>query len=58
MVMVCGNTPHVWMPDSMTVQKVKGLLHRMLKVTGCELRLTYTSSKVNPQGTQNVRLSH
>ncbi|XP_023692060.1 tubulin-specific chaperone E [Paramormyrops kingsleyae] len=34
------------LPDSMTVQKVKGLLHRMLKVTGSELRLTYTSSKM------------
>lgn len=34
------------LPDSMTVQKVKGLLFRLLKVPGSELKLTYTSSKM------------
>uniref|UniRef100_A0A8C9V8T3 Tubulin-specific chaperone E n=1 Tax=Scleropages formosus TaxID=113540 RepID=A0A8C9V8T3_SCLFO len=34
------------MLDSMTVQKVKGLLYRLLKVSDSELKLTYTSSKV------------
>ncbi|XP_061087693.1 tubulin-specific chaperone E isoform X1 [Conger conger] len=33
-------------PDTMTVQKVKGLLFRLLKVQGSELKLTYTSSKM------------
>uniref|UniRef100_A0A8C9WII5 Tubulin-specific chaperone E n=1 Tax=Scleropages formosus TaxID=113540 RepID=A0A8C9WII5_SCLFO len=31
---------------SMTVQKVKGLLYRLLKVSDSELKLTYTSSKM------------
>ncbi|KAG8583143.1 hypothetical protein GDO81_008297 [Engystomops pustulosus] len=34
------------LPDSMTVQKVKGLLYRLLKVPGSELRLSYESSKM------------
>lgn len=34
------------LPDSMIVQKVKGLLCRLLKLPGAELQLTYTSSKV------------
>ncbi|XP_053491532.1 tubulin-specific chaperone E isoform X2 [Ictalurus furcatus] len=34
------------LPDSMIVQKVKGLLCRLLKLPGAELHLTYTSSKV------------
>ncbi|KAM4040939.1 tubulin-specific chaperone E isoform 2-T3 [Anomaloglossus baeobatrachus] len=35
------------LPDSMTVQKVKGLLYRLLKVPGSELKLSYESSKVD-----------
>lgn len=31
---------------SMVVQKVKGLLYRLLKVPAADLRLTYTSPKV------------
>ncbi|KAL1006143.1 hypothetical protein UPYG_G00068350 [Umbra pygmaea] len=34
------------LPDSMIVQKVKGLLYRLLKIPGVELKLTYTSSKM------------
>lgn len=34
------------LPDSMTVQKLKGLLYRLLKVPGSELKLTYESSKM------------
>ncbi|KAM8952944.1 tubulin-specific chaperone E [Pelodytes ibericus] len=34
------------LPDSMTVQKVKGLLYRLLKVPGSELKLSYESSKM------------
>ncbi|KAJ8002234.1 hypothetical protein DPEC_G00177780 [Dallia pectoralis] len=34
------------LPDSMIVQKVKGLLYRLLKIPGAELKLTYTSSKM------------
>ncbi|XP_030053996.1 tubulin-specific chaperone E isoform X2 [Microcaecilia unicolor] len=34
------------LPDSMTVQKVKGLLHRLLKVPGSNLRLSYKSAKM------------
>ncbi|XP_006638630.3 tubulin-specific chaperone E [Lepisosteus oculatus] len=34
------------LPDSMNIQKVKGLLFRLLKVPGAELRLSYTSSKM------------
>ncbi|MED6237326.1 hypothetical protein ATANTOWER_022814, partial [Ataeniobius toweri] len=33
------------LPASMVVQKVKGLLHRLLKVPFSDLRLTYTSHK-------------
>lgn len=33
--------------DSMSVQKLKGLLFRLLKVPGSELKLTYESSKVS-----------
>ncbi|KAM4751282.1 tubulin-specific chaperone E [Anableps anableps] len=35
------------LPASMVVQKVKGLLHRLLKVPPADLRLTYTSPKVS-----------
>lgn len=31
----------------MVVQKVKGLLHRLLKVPAADLKLTYTSPKVS-----------
>ncbi|GAA6100748.1 tubulin-specific chaperone E [Tachysurus ichikawai] len=34
------------LPGSMIVQKVKGLLHRLLKLPGAELHLSYTSSKM------------
>ncbi|KAJ7342272.1 hypothetical protein JRQ81_009991 [Phrynocephalus forsythii] len=34
------------LPDSMTVQKVKGLLYRLLKIPGSELKLSYESSKM------------
>ncbi|XP_062869261.1 tubulin-specific chaperone E isoform X2 [Trichomycterus rosablanca] len=34
------------LPGSMIIQKVKGLLYRLLKLPGAELRLTYTSSKM------------
>uniref|UniRef100_F6Z6T8 Tubulin-specific chaperone E n=1 Tax=Ornithorhynchus anatinus TaxID=9258 RepID=F6Z6T8_ORNAN len=34
------------LPDSMTVQKVKGLLSRLFRVPGSELRLSYESPKV------------
>uniref|UniRef100_A0A3Q0SFK8 Tubulin-specific chaperone E n=1 Tax=Amphilophus citrinellus TaxID=61819 RepID=A0A3Q0SFK8_AMPCI len=34
------------LPASMVVQKVKGLLYRLLKVPAADLRLTYTSSKM------------
>ncbi|XP_056391089.1 tubulin-specific chaperone E [Hyla sarda] len=34
------------LPESMTVQKVKGLLYRLLKVPGSELKLSYESSKM------------
>ncbi|XP_060797024.1 tubulin-specific chaperone E [Neoarius graeffei] len=34
------------LPGSMIVQKVKGLLCRLLKLPGAELHLTYTSSKM------------
>ncbi|XP_066452110.1 tubulin-specific chaperone E isoform X3 [Eleutherodactylus coqui] len=34
------------LPDSMTVQKVKGLLYRLIKVPGSELKLSYESSKM------------
>lgn len=35
--------------DSMVVQKVKGLLYRLLKVPAADLKLTYTSPKVCAQ---------
>uniref|UniRef100_G3WPP0 Tubulin-specific chaperone E n=1 Tax=Sarcophilus harrisii TaxID=9305 RepID=G3WPP0_SARHA len=35
------------LPESMTIQKVKGLLSRLLKVPGSELRLSYESPKVS-----------
>ncbi|XP_078397826.1 tubulin-specific chaperone E isoform X1 [Cetorhinus maximus] len=35
------------LPDSMTIQKVRGLLHRLLKIPGAELKLTYISSKMD-----------
>ncbi|XP_077669561.1 tubulin-specific chaperone E isoform X4 [Eretmochelys imbricata] len=34
------------LPDSMTIQKVKGLLYRLLKISGSELKLSYESSKM------------
>ncbi|KAM9490668.1 LOW QUALITY PROTEIN: tubulin-specific chaperone E [Salvelinus alpinus] len=34
------------LPDSMIVQKGKGLLYRLLKIPGAELKLSYTSSKM------------
>ncbi|NP_001035078.2 tubulin-specific chaperone E isoform X1 [Danio rerio] len=34
------------LPGSMIVQKVKGLLHRLLKLPGVELKLTYTCAKM------------
>ncbi|XP_067287764.1 tubulin-specific chaperone E [Pseudorasbora parva] len=34
------------LPESMIVQKVKGLLHRLLKLPGVELKLSYTCSKL------------
>ncbi|XP_063773632.1 tubulin-specific chaperone E [Pseudophryne corroboree] len=34
------------LPDSMTVQKVKGLLYRLFKVPGSELTLSYESCKM------------
>ncbi|KAM9006771.1 tubulin-specific chaperone E isoform X2 [Sarcophilus harrisii] len=34
------------LPESMTIQKVKGLLSRLLKVPGSELRLSYESPKM------------
>ncbi|XP_019405380.1 PREDICTED: tubulin-specific chaperone E [Crocodylus porosus] len=34
------------LPDSMTIQKVKGLLYRLLKIPGSELKLSYESSKM------------
>ncbi|XP_041043383.1 tubulin-specific chaperone E isoform X2 [Carcharodon carcharias] len=35
------------LPDSMIIQKVRGLLHRLLKIPGAELKLTYISSKMD-----------
>ncbi|XP_074846244.1 tubulin-specific chaperone E isoform X2 [Carettochelys insculpta] len=34
------------LPDSMTIQKVKGLLYRLLKIPGSELKLSYESFKM------------
>ncbi|NXL89936.1 TBCE protein, partial [Alectura lathami] len=34
------------LPESMTIQRVKGLLYRLLKVPGSELKLSYKSSKL------------
>uniref|UniRef100_A0A8C5MEI8 Tubulin folding cofactor E n=1 Tax=Leptobrachium leishanense TaxID=445787 RepID=A0A8C5MEI8_9ANUR len=34
------------LPDTMTIQKVKGLLYRLLKVPGSDLKLSYESSKM------------
>ncbi|KFV02470.1 Tubulin-specific chaperone E, partial [Pterocles gutturalis] len=34
------------LPESMTIQKVKGLLYRLLKIPGSELKLSYRSSKL------------
>ncbi|NXS06822.1 TBCE protein, partial [Neodrepanis coruscans] len=34
------------LPESMTIQKVKGLLYRLFKIPGSELKLSYESSKV------------
>ncbi|XP_072239667.1 tubulin-specific chaperone E [Leuresthes tenuis] len=38
------------LPASMVVQKVKGLLYRLLKIPAADLRLTYTSTKM--EGTE------
>lgn len=38
------------LPDSMIVQKVKGLLYRLLKIPGAELKLSYSTSKM--EGTE------
>ncbi|XP_041959192.1 tubulin-specific chaperone E [Alosa alosa] len=38
------------LPCSMVVQKVKGLLHRLLKLPGADLRLSYTCSRI--EGTE------
>lgn len=35
------------LPESMTIQKVRGLLHRLLRVPDAELKLTYVSSKMD-----------
>lgn len=47
----CSNQPEQQilekqLPDSMTIQKVKGLLSRLLKVPVSELLLSYESSKM------------
>ncbi|XP_072188003.1 tubulin-specific chaperone E isoform X2 [Excalfactoria chinensis] len=34
------------LPESMTVQRVKGLLYRLLRIPGSELKLSYESSKL------------
>ncbi|NXM69181.1 TBCE protein, partial [Serilophus lunatus] len=34
------------LPESMTIQKVKGLLYRLFKIPGSELKLSYKSSKL------------
>ncbi|XP_061480528.1 tubulin-specific chaperone E [Rhineura floridana] len=34
------------LPETMTIQKVKGLLYRLLKIPGSELKLSYESSKM------------
>nr|XP_056708341.1 tubulin-specific chaperone E [Euleptes europaea] len=34
------------LPDSMTIQRVKGLLYRLLRIPGSELKLSYESSKM------------
>ncbi|XP_046907060.1 tubulin-specific chaperone E isoform X2 [Hypomesus transpacificus] len=38
------------LPDSMIIQKVKGLLYRLLKIPGVQLKLSYASSKM--EGTE------
>ncbi|NXJ00618.1 TBCE protein, partial [Psophia crepitans] len=35
------------LPESMTIQRVKGLLYRLLKIPGSELKLSYESSKLD-----------
>ncbi|POI29921.1 hypothetical protein CIB84_006332 [Bambusicola thoracicus] len=34
------------LPESMTIQRVKGLLYRLLRIPGSELKLSYESSKL------------
>ncbi|KAK4823819.1 hypothetical protein QYF61_006665, partial [Mycteria americana] len=34
------------LPESMTIQRVKGLLYRLLKIPGSELKLSYESAKL------------
>lgn len=51
LTIMCPNKPDQKLikkklPDSMTIQKVKGLLYRLLKVPGSELKLSYVSSKM------------
>ncbi|XP_077024512.1 tubulin-specific chaperone E isoform X4 [Tamandua tetradactyla] len=45
------------LPDSMTIQKVKGLLSRLLKVPVSELLLSYESTKVSCQPKHKVKIS-
>uniref|UniRef100_A0A3P9MFD2 Tubulin-specific chaperone E n=1 Tax=Oryzias latipes TaxID=8090 RepID=A0A3P9MFD2_ORYLA len=44
------------LPASMDVQKVKGLLHRMLKVPAADLKLSYKTSKVMRANMHHVQL--
>lgn len=38
---------HLPFSESMTIQRVKGLLYRLLRIPGSELKLSYKSSKVS-----------
>ncbi|XP_062304801.1 tubulin-specific chaperone E isoform X1 [Osmerus eperlanus] len=42
------------LPDSMIIQKVKGLLYRLLKIPGVQLKLSYASSKIYSLFTDNT----
>uniref|UniRef100_A0A8C3TXN3 Tubulin-specific chaperone E n=1 Tax=Catharus ustulatus TaxID=91951 RepID=A0A8C3TXN3_CATUS len=50
--MLCGSSvflitsPSLPSTESMTIQKVKGLLYRLFKIPGSELKLSYESSKL------------
>lgn len=57
----CSNQPEQQilekqLPDSMTIQKVKGLLSRLLKVPVSELLLSYESSKVRCEQRHKAKL--